>query len=186
MLSSSLVSPSSSFAAPTSPPAKVLAQVVVALLHVRGSVPSLRVPVLVYSRQSGSSAGPRPGRRVRHRARPAPEMDAVLAVPAVGAEAGHVELAQLAAHVPVGAARALLAEPAVVVLAHGQLGVLLDVHVQTLVAVLAVAVLVEELALAHLAQVVLVQVVARVALLAQALEPVLAHVVVVVAAVVVL
>ncbi len=55
-------------------------------------------------------------------------------------------------------------------------------HIQTLVAILAVSVLVVELAFAHLPQIILMQVVAGIALLAQALEPVLADIVVIRAA----
>lgn len=59
-------------------------------------------------------------------------------------------------------------------------------HVQALVTVLAIAVLVVELAFAHLPQVVLVEIVARLSLLAKALEPVFTHIVVVGPAVVML
>ena len=51
--------------------------------------------------------------------------------------------------------------------------------VETFVAVLAVAVLIEELTLAHLAQVVLVEIITGVPLFAETLEPMLAYVVVI-------
>lgn len=58
--------------------------------------------------------------------------------------------------------------------------------IETFVSVLAVPVLVEELAFAHLPQVVFMQIVARISLLAKAFKPMFADVVVIVASVVVL
>lgn len=63
----------------------------------------------------------------------------------------------------------------VVVRTRRQLGQRIDVQVQTLLAVGAVAVAHEEVALGHLAQVVLVQKLTVLALFAQAAQPVLAH-----------
>lgn len=109
----------------------------------------------------------------------------VLTLSPIGTEPGKVEFTDLPPHVPVATPRALLTEAPVVLLAQRQPRLLLDVQIQTLVPVLAVAILIVELTLAHLPQVVLVEIVARIALLAQRLEPVLADVVVIVAVVVV-
>lgn len=67
------------------------------------------------------------------------------------------------------------AEALVVVRAGRELGLGVDVQVEALVAVRAVAVPHEEVALGHLAQVVLVQELAALALLAERAQPVLAH-----------
>lgn len=67
------------------------------------------------------------------------------------------------------------AEALVVVRTGRELGLGVDVQVEALVAVRAVAVADEEVALGHLAQVVLVQELAALALLAQRPQPVLAH-----------
>lgn len=58
--------------------------------------------------------------------------------------------------------------------------------VKALVAILAVSVLIEELALAHLSQIVFVKIITCISFFAEALEPVFAHIVVVVAAIVML
>lgn len=75
--------------------------------------------------------------------------------------------------------RSLLTESRVVVLALRQPCLLLDMEIQTLVAVLAVSMQIVELALAHLPQIVLMQIVTLVAFLAKRFEPVLADVVVI-------
>lgn len=103
-----------------------------------------------------------------------PGMGALLTGGAVGAEAGKVAGAELAADVLLAAGGAEGAEAAVVVGAGGQLGLGVDVEVEALVAVGAVAVADEEVALGHLAQVVLVQELAALALLAERAQPVLA------------
>jgi hypothetical protein len=107
------------------------------------------------------------------------EMDTMLALRAFWAEACHVELAQLTSDMSLAASGALGTEAFVVVLTHGQLRPFLDVHVQALISILAVPVLIEELTFAHLPQIVLVEVVARITLLAQPLQPMLADVVIV-------
>lgn len=104
-----------------------------------------------------------------------PRMRALLTRRTVGAEAGEVARAQLAADVLLAAGGAQRTEALVVVGAGRQLGLGVDVQIQTLVAVAAVAVADEEVALGHLAQVVLVQELAALALLAQRAQPVLAH-----------
>lgn len=100
-------------------------------------------------------------------------------IPALRTEPRQIEFAKLPPHMPFTASRPLLTETFIVVLAQGQSRLLLDVQIEALIAVLAVAVLVVELALAHLAEVVLMQVVAVVTLHAQGFEPMLADVVVV-------
>lgn len=102
-------------------------------------------------------------------------MRTFLAILAIGAEASQVIRAELPTDVLLGAVRAQRAEALVVVRARGQLGLGVDVEVEALVAVGAVAVADEEVALGHLAQVVLVQELAALALLAQRAQPVLAH-----------
>lgn len=72
------------------------------------------------------------------------------------------------------ASRAERAKSPVVMRTGGQFRLRVDVQVETLVAVGAVAVAHEEVALGHLAQVVLVQELARFSLLAEPAEPVLA------------
>ena len=52
-------------------------------------------------------------------------------------------------------------------------------HVKTLISVLTIPVLIVELALTHLPQIVFMEVVTGIAFLTEALEPVLAHVVVI-------
>lgn len=99
---------------------------------------------------------------------------ALLAVPAVGAEAGQEVGTQLLAHVLLGAAWAQGTEALVVVWARRQLALGVDVEVEALVAVAAEPVAQEEVALGHLAQVELVEELARLALLAQTAQPVLA------------
>lgn len=101
-------------------------------------------------------------------------MRALLARGAVRAETGEVARAQLAADVLLAACRAQRAETLVVVGARRQLGLGVDVQIQTLVAVRAVAVAHEEVALRHLAQVVLVQELAALSLFAERTQPVLA------------
>ena len=102
-------------------------------------------------------------------------MTADLAVRPVRAEPGEVEQAGLAPDVLLGAVGAEGAEAHVVVRAGREAAEGVDVQVQALVAVGAVAVAHEEVALGHLPQVVLVQELAVLALLAQAAQPVLAH-----------
>lgn len=97
-----------------------------------------------------------------------------LALRSVGAEPGQIEHAQLPPDVLLGAPRAKRAEAHVVVRTGRQATQRVDVEVQALVAVGAVAVPHEKVALGHLAQVVLVQELAVLALLAEAAEPVLA------------
>ena len=58
-------------------------------------------------------------------------------------------------------------------------------NIQTFIAILAVSILVVELALAHLAEVVFVQVIAFISLLAKTFQPMFTHVVVVVSSIVV-
>lgn len=106
-------------------------------------------------------------------------MHSVGTIPPLGTKPRQIEPAKLPPHMSFTASRPLLAEAFIVVVAQGQPRLLLDMQIEALVAVLAVAVLVVELALAHLAEVVLMQVVAVVALHAQRFEPVLADVVVV-------
>lgn len=102
-------------------------------------------------------------------------MRAALALGSLRAEASEVKRAQLAPDVLLGANGAERAEAHVVVRAGRQLGHGVDVEVQALLAVGAVAVAHEEVALGHLAQIVLVQELAGDALFAQAAQPVLAH-----------
>ncbi|RYC62642.1 hypothetical protein CHU98_g3547, partial [Xylaria longipes] len=83
--------------------------------------------------------------------------------------------AWLAADVTLAAAGAEGAEAAVVVRAGRQLAEGVNVQVQTLVTIGAVAVAHKEIALGHLAQVVFVQELATLALLAQGAQPVLAN-----------
>lgn len=99
---------------------------------------------------------------------------ASLAGGAVGAEAGEVEEADAAADVFLGAAGAEGAEALVVVRAGRELRLRVDVEVEALLAVGAVAVAGEEVALGHLAEVVLVEELAVLALFAEAAEPVFA------------
>lgn len=101
-------------------------------------------------------------------------MRASLAGGAVGAEAGEVEEADAAADVFLGAAGAEGAEALVVVRAGRELGLRVDMEVEALLAVGAVAVAGEEVALGHLAEVVLVEELAVLALFAEAAEPVFA------------
>lgn len=102
-------------------------------------------------------------------------MGTLLAVRTFRAEAGKVEAAQLAANVLFGAVGPEGAEAHVVVRAGWQTTLRVDVEVEALVAVGAVAVAHEEVALGHLAQVVLVEELAVLALLAEAAQPMLAH-----------
>lgn len=97
-----------------------------------------------------------------------------LALGPVGAEPGEVEGTQLPPHVLLRAPGPKRAEAHVVVRARRQPAQRVDVQIQALVAVGAVPVAHEEVALGHLAQVVLVQELAVLALLAEAAQPVLA------------
>ena len=106
---------------------------------------------------------------------PPARMGAFVAHLAVGAEAGQVKGANLPPDVLLGAVGTEGAEAPLVVGAGRQLGGRVDVQIEALIAVGAVAVAHEEVALGHLAQVVLVQELARRALLAEAAQPVLAH-----------
>lgn len=83
--------------------------------------------------------------------------------------------AQLPPHVLLRAQRAQRTKAHIVVRTRRQLRQRIDVQIQTLLAVGAVPVAHEEVALGHLTQVVLVQKLALLALLAQAAQPVLAH-----------
>jgi hypothetical protein len=83
-------------------------------------------------------------------------MNTVLAFWPIRAEASHVELAELPPDMSLAASWPLLTETFVVLLAHGQLGTFFHVDVEAFVSILAVAILVEKLTLAHLSQVVLV------------------------------
>lgn len=105
---------------------------------------------------------------------------------AVRAEPSHVKLAQLPSNMALAAPWTFVAKTFVVLFAHGQLGAFLDMDVQALITILAVAVLIIELAFAHLSKVVLVEIITSISLLAQALQPMLADVVVVRAAIVML
>ncbi|TLS24791.1 hypothetical protein PpBr36_08472 [Pyricularia pennisetigena] len=96
---------------------------------------------------------------------------ALLAQPAVGAEAAEVVGAQVAPDVLLAAPGAERTEALVVVRTGRQLALRVDVQVQALLAVLAVAVADVKVALGHAAQVVLVQELAPVALLAQPAQP---------------
>lgn len=98
-----------------------------------------------------------------------------LALRPIGTEAREIVHAQLPPHVLLRAQRAQRTEAHVVVRARRQLRQRVDVQVQALLAVGAVAVAHKKVALGHLAQVVLVQKLALLALLAQAAQPVLAH-----------
>lgn len=175
------IPPSSTFAS-TASPTKVLSRIFLSPLQIRHPIAA---PFLKVAAAAAHDVAVVDAEIVDGGGFATLQVNSKLAIRSVGAEAGHVELAEPSPDVTLPAPRALLAEASVVVLARGQPRLLLDVDVEALVAVLAVAVLVVELALAHLPQVVLVEVVARVPLLAQAFEPVLAHVVVVLAAVVV-
>lgn len=97
----------------------------------------------------------------------------------IRAKAGHVVDAQLFSDMSLGASWPFGTKPGFVVVALGQFLILLDVHVETFITVLTVAVLVVELTFAHLSQVVLVQIVAVISFLTQPFEPVLAYIVVV-------
>lgn len=110
----------------------------------------------------------------------------MLTLRAIRAETSHVELAQLPPDMSLAASWTFLAEAFVVVFAHGQFRAFLDVDIQALITILAVPILIEELAFAHLSQVVFVEVVAGIPLLAQALQPVFADIVIVCSAVVML
>lgn len=92
----------------------------------------------------------------------------------IRAEPSEVVRAQLPADVLLRAPRPQRAEPHIVVRAGRQPAHGVDVEIQALVAVGAVPVAHEEVALGHLAEVVLVQELAVLALLAQAAQPVLA------------
>ena len=94
---------------------------------------------------------------------------------AVRAEAAQVVEANLPLCVLLIAPGPQRAKPPIVVRAGREAGRRVDVEVQALVAVGAVPVADEKVALWHLAQVVLVQELARLSLLAEAAEPVLAH-----------
>lgn len=106
--------------------------------------------------------------------RPPPRVRAVLAPGTLGAESDQVIHAQLPPHVLLATPRTERTEALVVVRAGRQLGLRVNVQVQALLAVGAVPVAHEEVALGHLAEVVLVQELARLALFAEAAEPVLA------------
>lgn len=97
-----------------------------------------------------------------------------LALGPVGTEPREVKLAQLPPHMLLGAVRTQRTKAHVVVRTRRQLGRRVDVQVQTLLPVGAVAVAHEEVALGHLAQVILVEEFAVLALLAQPAQPVLA------------
>lgn len=99
---------------------------------------------------------------------------AALALGPVRAEAREVKGAELAADVLLGADGPQRAEAHVVVRAGRQLGQRVDVQVEALLAVGAVAVAHEEVALGHAAEVVLVEELAGDALFAEAAQPVLA------------
>lgn len=101
-------------------------------------------------------------------------MRALLAEFAFGAEAGEVVYAQLPPHMPLATVGAERAEAALVVWARGEFAQRVDVQVETLVAVGAVAVAHEEVALRHLTQIVLVEEFASFTLLAERAQPVLA------------
>ena len=113
------------------------------------------------------------------------EVYTIFTISTVGAEAGQVELTELSSDVSLVAPWTLLAEAGIVVIAQRQLRVFLDMDVETFVTILAVPILIEELALAHFAEVVLMQIVAFIPLLAKTFQPMLAHVVVVVSAIMV-
>lgn len=102
-------------------------------------------------------------------------MSSFLAVRAVRAEACEVVWAELSSDVLFRAHWPERAESHVVVRARRQLGQRIDVQIQTLFTVGAVAVAHEEVALRHLSQIVLVQELAGDAFLAEAAQPVLAH-----------
>lgn len=86
----------------------------------------------------------------------------------------------------VWASRSLLTETLVVVFTQGKFGVFLDMNIKTFVSILTIAILVEELTLAHLSKIVFVEVVACIALFAEALEPMFADIIVIISAVVML
>ncbi|KAL7821923.1 hypothetical protein V8C26DRAFT_391403 [Trichoderma gracile] len=102
-------------------------------------------------------------------------MRANLALRPVRTEPREIEDTQLPPHVLLRTHRPQRTEAHVVVRTRRQLRQRIDVQVQTLLAVGAVPVAHEEVALGHLAQVVLVQKLAVLALLAQPAQPVLAH-----------
>jgi hypothetical protein len=93
---------------------------------------------------------------------------------AVRAESGEIENAQLAANVLLGAFGTERTEALVVVRAGWELGLRVDVEVQALLAVGAVAVAGKEVALRHFAEVVLVKEFAVLALFAEATQPMFA------------
>lgn len=98
-----------------------------------------------------------------------------LALRPIGTEPREVVHAQLPPYVLLRAQRPQRTKAHVVVRTRRQLRQRVDVQVQALLAVGAVAVAHEEVALGHLAQVVLVQKLALLALFAQPAQPVLAH-----------
>ena len=102
-------------------------------------------------------------------------MSALLTGLTVGAEAAEEVRTDGATDVLLAAVGAEGAEAAIVMRTRGQLALGVDVEVEALVAVGAVAVAEEEIALGHLAQIVLVQELARLPLLAQSPQPVLTH-----------
>ncbi|TLD28624.1 hypothetical protein PspLS_03623 [Pyricularia sp. CBS 133598] len=102
-------------------------------------------------------------------------MSTLLTQPPVGTEAAQIVGTQVPPDVLLAAPGAERAKALVVVRTRRQLALRVDVQVQTLLAVLAVAVADVKVALGHAAQVVLVQELAPVALLAQAAQPMLAH-----------
>ena len=113
-------------------------------------------------------------------------MHTILAIRTIGTEAGQVEFAEFPPNVSLAASGTFLAETLVVLLAHGQLTILLDVDIQTFIAILTEAVLIVELAFAHLSKIVLMEIVAGIAFLAKSLQPVFADVVIILPAEVVL
>src|SRR6202012_4605542 len=107
------------------------------------------------------------------------QMYAVLAFFPVGTKPSKVEPTEFPPHKAIRPPRAFLSEAFIVVFAHGQFRTFLDMHVKALVALLTISILVVELALAHLSQIVLMQVITSISFLTKPLEPVFAHVVVV-------
>ena len=110
------------------------------------------------------------------------EMYAMLAIRTIRTEASHVEQADLSPHMSLATSGALLAEAFIVILTHGKLAVLLDVHVKAFISILTVAMLIIMLTLGHLPQVVFMEIITGITLLAQTFQPVFAYVVVVLSA----
>lgn len=95
--------------------------------------------------------------------RSTPEVHTVCAFFPVRTESRKVKLANIATHMTLIASRTFLTEAGVVVFAQWKLRVFLDMDIKALVSILAVSILIIELAFAHLAQIIFVQVVALVA-----------------------